>query len=235
MARTNRDLFVEENVPALRFEDQDDYQRMHARAGNHAHDMGHPAAAAVMDDDPFSELKQKQESLLRIRQELERTQREAQELEARRNKEERFVMGRREICEKLARSLSKLEKDLYQSQKAIEEISLAREGFQRHLEVLRQIHPEEWKRHRVDEELDRAIGVVEDAEDDFNKSMRRLSSVASNREEGSFGPVGGGQGLGLPQGFSQWVTMGLAFTLPLMVAGMFVGGMLVLVLMKYLR
>ena len=102
----------------------------------------------------------------------EKTQREAQELEARRSKEERFVNGRREICERLSRNLAKLERELYNAQKAVEEISSTREDFQQHLDTLRSLEPAT----QVADEMDRAIGAVEDAENEFSKTTRRLSS-----------------------------------------------------------
>ncbi|TLD69843.1 hypothetical protein FEM03_16110 [Phragmitibacter flavus] len=168
------------------------------------------------EDDPFTELKHKQESLLRIRQELEKTQRETEELELRKNKEERFSNGRREVCERLARSLAKLDRELYNSQKAIEEISTARDSFQRHLDALRDIHPESWHRGALEEELDRSIGAVEDAEDDYSKAIRRLATVMPMREEGgAFAALASGM---LPADFKGWMLLGFAFTLPVMLA-----------------
>lgn len=212
MAKASQ-IFAEDDAPVLRFEDAEGDVRGRLVGGGHRDvDDG-----GGFEDDPFSELKQKQESLLRIRQELERTQRETEELELRKGKEERFSLGRRDICERMSRSLAKLERELYHSQKAIEEISVTREAFQRHLDELREIHPEMWSRAALEDELDRAIGAVEDAEDEYAKSLRRLSAVMPMREEG--GVFGGG---GLPSDFKGWMLLGLAFSLPMMVTGVLV-------------
>jgi hypothetical protein len=66
--------------------------------------------AYAVEDDRYAELHDKQTNMVRLQQELERTRREARELELRRAKEERFDDGRREIAERLARSLAKLER-----------------------------------------------------------------------------------------------------------------------------
>jgi hypothetical protein len=225
MARTSRELFAEDNVPVLRFEESDDFQAV--RGSSNGHGRGEDFDAVSSGDDPFTELKQKQESLLRIRQELERTQRETEELELRKNKEDRFTNGRREICERLARSLSKLDRELYNSQKAIEEISAARDSFQRHLDELRDIHPESWNRGALEEELDRSIGAVEDAEDDYAKAIRRLATVMPMREEGgAFGALANGM---LPADFKGWMLLGFAFSLPLIIAAL-----VVVMLIKFL-
>jgi molecular chaperone GrpE (heat shock protein) len=209
MSRTNL-LPFDENAPVLRFEDSDDFNPQPIRSGNYA--AAAQAPSMTISEDPFSELKEKQESLVRIRQELERTHRETQELEIRKQKEGRFANGRREVCEKLTRSLGRLERDLYNSQKAIEEISVARETLQHHLESLRAIQPEAWKRANLDEELDRAIVSVEDAENDFAKSSRRLASILP--ESNSSAALSSG-GFAMPQDFMACLRLGFAFTLPL--------------------
>jgi len=216
MAKSNLVSF-DEHAPVLRFEESDDFQSLHVKAGNYAATA--PSSHVGISEDPFSELKEKQESLLRIRQELEKTQRETQELEERKTKETRFNSGRRDISEKLARSLGRLERDLYNAQKAIEEISVARESLQYHLEGLRSIQPEAWNRSNLDEELDRAITAVEDAENDFSKTSRRLATVLPEHASGKSSAAALS---GLPADFATWVRFGLAFTLPLIITAIVV-------------
>lgn len=215
MARGSREIFAEDDVPALRFEDAEDGHGSRS-ASTHRGNLDEISQT----DDPFVELKQKQESLLRIRQELERTQRETEELEIRKNKEVRFSHGRREICERLSRSLAKLDRELYNSQKAIEEISATRESFQRHLDALCDIHPELWHRSELDVELDQAIGAVEDAEEEYSKSIRRLAAVIPMRENAS--GLGGLSTGSLPTDFKGWLLLGLAFTLPMIITALLV-------------
>jgi chromosome segregation ATPase len=168
------------------------------------------------DNDPYTSLKRKQEELLKIRQQLEKTERETSQLETLRRKEERFDTGRREMTEKLSRSLSRLERDLYNTQKAIEEISAARDIYQRHLDVMRGLQPEAWQRGNMDDEMDRAIGAIDDAESEYGKTSRRLVSVLPG--EHSAATMENNVSGALPQNFAAWMRCGLAFTLPLIVA-----------------
>lgn len=223
MTKSTSALFNDGDIPVLRFEESDDFQKYSSKAATSSHTESKTSSSA--HEDPYSELKQKQESLLKLRQELDRTQRETEELEARRRKEERFANGRRDISEKISRSLSRLERELYNAQKIIEEITLARESYQRHLDAMRSIHPESWKRSTLDEELDRSIGAVEDAEDAFNKSSRRLSTVLPESSSTKAGLDGG---FSLPQDFLSCMRLGLAFSLPFML--LIIG---VLIFMKY--
>ena len=211
-------MYYDREAPVLRFEESDDFQDFATRPNGHGQSVSHSSAASVStsSEDPFSELKHKQESLLKLRQELDRTQREAQELEAQRGKEERFTNGRRDITEKVSRNLARLDRELYNAQKIIEEISVARESFEHHLEALRSIRPESWKRCDLNEELDRAIGAVEDAENEYGKASRRLATVLPEGSQASFlagSQLGGGS---LPQDFKSWAQAGFAFTLPLL-------------------
>ncbi len=225
MTKSTSALFNDGDIPVLRFEESDDFQKYSSKTSATSHAESKSISAA--HDDPYSELKQKQESLLKLRQDLDRTQRETEELEARRSKEERFSNGRRDISEKISRSISRLERELYNAQKIIEEITLARESYQRHFDILRAIHPETWKRNNLDEELDRSIGAVEDAEDAFNKSSRRLTTVLP---DSSTTKSVMDSSLGFSHDFLSCMRMGLAFTLPL---AFLLGGLVLL--MKYLN
>src|SRR5205814_552023 len=136
MAKVTSGYFSDDHALELRFEEPSQgHAPASKRAANHGTNM--PMSAYALEEDRYSELHDKKANMLRLQQELEKTQREAHELEVRRAKEERFNHGRREICERLARSLSKLERELYNAQKAVEEISSAREGYQQHLDTLR--------------------------------------------------------------------------------------------------
>ena len=201
---------LEADEPALRFEE---VNRGPATSSLHLNAIRREPT----DNDPYTSLKQKQEELLKIRQQLEKTERETNQLETLRRKEERFDTGRREMSEKLSRSLARLDRDLYNAQKAIEEITAARDSYQRHLEVMNGLKPEAWQRGNLDEELDRSIGAIEDAEDEYGKVTRRLASVLPE-ESAAIERHASGTGGAMPQDFVAWMRCGLAFTLPLIAA-----------------
>lgn len=196
-----------EDEPVLRFEESS-APVARTRKGHLAADN-----PPEIDDASYGSLKRKQEELLNLRQQLERTERETSELEIQRGKEERFTTGRRQMGEKLSRSLVRLDRELYNSQKAIEEITTARDLYQHHLTVLRGLQPEAWKHGDLDGELDRAIAAIDDAEVEFGKTARRLAATLPSEAMADSALNGA-----LPRGFLAWLSAGFAFTLPAMLA-----------------
>lgn len=206
----NAALMLDGDEPALRFEEASPRSPI-AASSIHIHTQG--PESDRQDHDPYTSLKRKQEELLKIRQQLEKTERETTHLETLRQKEERFDSGRREMTEKLSRSLARLERDLYNSHKAIEEITNARDLYSRHLEVMRGLQPESWQRGNLDAELDRSIGAIEDAEDEYAKVSRRLASTLPGEHAALEAQAHGSTAL--PRTFNEWLRCGFAFTLPL--------------------
>ncbi len=205
MSRSTASSLLMQEEPILKFEESNGYRQSHSNAAF--------SNSADSEDESYGSLKRKQEELLKLRQELERTEREASQLETQRRKEERFSTGRREMTEKLSRSLVRLERELYNNQKAIEEISTARDLYQRHLDVLQSVRPESWQRANLDAELERAIGAIEDSEDVYGKTSRRLASVLPAEAAA----LEAESRTAFPTDFKSWMFFGLAFTLPLAV------------------
>ena len=114
-------------------------------------------------DDVNHKVKAAQERLTQLRQQQEEIEREQKHLEELRQKQELFGSGKRDILEKLTRSTSSLDRELYDAQKLVEEISITRDTFSRHLEIIRNLQPEKWSRSQVESELDNALTAIEDA------------------------------------------------------------------------
>jgi chromosome segregation ATPase len=175
-------------------------------------------------DDVEFKVKEAQERLTALRQQQEELERQKKQLEELRVKKERFGHGKRDMIEKLTRTTSTLDRELYDAQKLVEEISITRDTFTRHLDVLRQIQPEKWPPTQVDDELENALAAIEDAEDDYTKGVRRISTcrraeaVALAEEPllpraSQEGPV---QPFSASDDLKTWLRRGFAFTLPLM-------------------
>ncbi len=186
-----------------------------------------PASGFMEDDDPAIDdvdhkVKEAQERLTLLRQQQEEIEREKKHLEELRQKQERFATGKRDILEKLARATSGLDRELYDAQKLVEEISLSRDNFARHLEVLRNLQPEKWARSQVDQELGNALAAIEDAEDDYAKGVRRLAACRHSEaaaqtshllDASSDNPRA--LSFAAADDAATWMRRGLAFTLPL--------------------
>ncbi len=182
---------------------------------------GHASGGSL--DNVDLKVKAAQEQLLQLRLQQEEIERQKQHLEALRIKQERFVAGKRDLLEKLGRSASHVERELYDAQKRVEELSLTHDEFRHHLETLKSLQPEKWHRSQVNEELDNALAAIEDAESDFAKGIRRLHAMGP-QEGVSTGTVhqDDADGAVMPSFGSNsddllaWLRRGFAFTLPLM-------------------
>jgi DNA repair exonuclease SbcCD ATPase subunit len=190
-------------------------------------------------DDVDHKVKAAQEQLLQLRMQQEEIERQKHQLETLRVKQERFVAGKRDLLEKLGRSVSHVERELYDTQKRVEELSLTQDDFRRHLDILKSLQPEKWHRSQVDEELDQALAAIQDAEADYSKGTRRLESLRSvevvpvtsvmNHQMGSSEESISDQTMTLSSPTREmmiWMRRGFAFTLPL-IGAMLVGLLLV--------
>lgn len=182
---------------------------------------GHPAAASL--DNVDQKVKAAQEQLLQLRMQQEEIERQKQHLEALRIKQERFVAGKRDLLDKLGRSNNHVERELYDAQKRVEELSVTHEEFLRHLDILKSLQPEKWHRAQVNEELDSALNAIDDAENDFAKGIRRLQAMGPP-ESASGAPISPEDSdahalspfLSNSDDMMTWMRRGLAFSLPMM-------------------
>lgn len=180
-----------------------------------------PAGASL--DNMDLKVKAAQEQLLQLRMQQEEIERQKQHLEALRVKQERFVAGKRELLEKLGRANTHVERELYDAQKRVEELSATHDEFRRHLDGLKALQPEKWHRTQVDHELDQALVAIDEAEGDYSKGIRKLHAMgppetASFQNDGlsEEPPHAMSSFTASSDDLATWLRRGFAFTLPLM-------------------
>lgn len=162
-----------------------------------------------------------QEELLHLRHKQEEVERRQAELEELRQKQERFLKGRVEIAERLEKSLTRLDRETFQTRKRMEILDHAKESFTRHLDRIEALRPERWAREDLRNELVKATAALEDADQDYHEAMVRLgltgSAVATEAPE--IAVPDGGLAVaprGWP-GFKYWLLVGGAVSLPIAV------------------
>ena len=98
----------------------------------------------------------------------------------------------------------------------MEQLRAARESFGQHLALLEAIDPRTWNK-----ELSRALSTVDDARTEYSQQRSRLQATADENDEVPSPEAGSGleSNNGMAHSFSQWLQIGLAFTLPLIVFG----------------
>ena len=154
---------------------------------------------------PGTPLNQKQEEL---------AQRESQL----RGEMEKLERGRAEMTDKLSRSLVILEREGYDCQKKLEQIRSTHESFTQHLQLLESIDPKSWNPGDLPKELSRALSTVDDARTEFSQQRSRLEASGESSEMELPEVASGTAGLG-GKSFVQWLQIGFAVTLPLIVFG----------------
>ncbi len=166
-----------------------------------------------------SQVQKAQEQLLALKRQQEQIEKQKRELEELSRRQEELERGRAEMSDKLTRSLVILEREAYDSQKKLEQIRATRESFEQHLGLLESIDPKGWNPAELHKELSRALSTVDDARAEFSQQRSRLSASSDESGEGPLPDAAPDISIGGANGFMQWVKMGFAVTLPLIVFG----------------
>lgn len=166
-----------------------------------------------------SQVQKAQEQLLQLRRQAEVIEKQKRELEELSRRQEELERGRAEMTDKLSRSLVILEREGYDSQKKLEQIRATHESFTQHLQLLESIDPKSWNPADLPKELSRALSTVDDARTEFSQQRSRLEASGGESSEMDLPEVTTGTaGLG-GKSFVQWLQIGFAVTLPLIIFG----------------
>ena len=168
-----------------------------------------------------SQVQRAQEQLIQLNRQQEQIEKQKRELEELSRRQEELERGRAEMSDKLTRSLVVLEREAYDAQKKMEQLRATRESFGQHLALLESIDPKTWNPADLNKELSRALSTVDDARTEYSQQRSRLQAASTEEhhevplpETASRFEAGGG-----PTSFGQWLQIGLAFTLPLIICG----------------
>lgn len=171
-----------------------------------------------------------QQRLTNLRAEADALEREKLQFEELSRKQKEFMGGRTEMSEKLSRAIAMLDRESYESQKRVEQLLVIKDSFHQHLDIVQTMNPEEWDPQALPHDLTRAIGIIEDAREEYAKSMARVqlltnssasavpastASVSTPQREYA-APRGGGLPIEVSrEAFRMWAFCGTAFSLPI--------------------
>ncbi|HZS18912.1 MAG TPA: hypothetical protein VFA51_13375 [Candidatus Udaeobacter sp.] len=167
-----------------------------------------------------SQVQKAQEQLLQLKRQQEQIEKQKRELEELSRRQDELEHGRAEMADKLTRSLVVLEREAYNAQSRLEQIRAARESFGQHLELIEAIDPKSWNPSDLHKELSRALSTVDEARTVYNEQRSRLQAASGNEGDASLPDVGA-DNYESTEGrtFSQWLQIGVALTLPLIIFG----------------
>jgi chromosome segregation ATPase len=167
-----------------------------------------------------SQVQRAQEQLLQLKRQQEQIEKQKRELEELSRRQEELERGRAEMTDKLTRSLVVLEREAYDTQKRLEQLRAMRESFGQHLQLIEAIDPKTWNPAELHKELSRALSTVDDARAEYSQQRSRLQA-GENSGDVELPEVAPDVSDLLDGGrtFGQWIRIGFAVSLPLIVFG----------------
>jgi DNA repair exonuclease SbcCD ATPase subunit len=168
-----------------------------------------------------SQVQKAQEQLLQLKRQQEQIEKQKRELEELSRRQEELDRGRAEMTDKLTRSLVVLEREAYDSQKRLEQLRATRESFAQHLGLIEAIDPKSWNSADLHKELSRALSTVDSARAEYSQQRSRLQATGDSVGDETLpeaapdlSELNGGRP------FSEWMRIGFAFSLPLIIFGL---------------
>ncbi len=177
-------------------------------------------AVTPYQEDFEDQVHEAQEQLQELRHRQEAVERQKTELEELHHKKDDFMKGRTDVSDKLSRCITSLDREAVDAQKRADLYLDTRETFEHQLKIVQALRPEVWSRSELRNELNRAIEKINDAQEQLDKSSHVLEGIKSApklNNRSMSGALSSDE-----DSFSYWMMRGLAFTLPLMIAGMLV-------------
>jgi DNA repair exonuclease SbcCD ATPase subunit len=167
-----------------------------------------------------SQVQKAQEQLLLLKRQQEQIEKQKRELEELSRRQQELEEGRAEMADKLTRALVVLEREAYNAQNRLEQIRVARESFAQHLELIEAIDPKSWNPADLHKELSRALSTVEDARTEYSEQRSRLHAAGATTADAPLPDAAPGEYASSDErSFFQWLQIGFALTLPLIVFG----------------
>ena len=100
--------------------------------------------------------------------------------------------------------------------------TLAKHLLDETYELLEAIDPRSWNPAELNKELSRALSTVDDARTEYNQQRSRLNATTDANEAVPLPETASGleSGMEMTRTFGQWLKIGFAFTLPLIIFGL---------------
>lgn len=169
------------------------------------------------------------EELERLRQRQDALEKEKRSLQELRDKQDDFESSKREMLDNLSHSLLTMERDEIRLSQTIELINTSRSRFKTMQQDIETIKEDEWSDEEQREELNRALSVLEDARMEFSKITGKITAQMSDEQSGDGAPqlfehlpssrARQRDAVEAPeQTFVYWMKVGLAISIPFIVA-----------------
>ncbi len=173
------------------------------------------------------DLHETKEKLLALKQQMEEYERRERELEELKAKKHEVIHGQKAFRERFTRALAALERADFDTKRKLEQIQTTHQLFSEHLQNLEGMDPNGWSADEMEEQLTRALTQIEQARSIYSQFQSKLNLINHQEGDEELSEEEGSSMAGNDRdSFMAWMLKGLAFTLPLIVALIFLGFLL---------
>ena len=159
------------------------------------------------------------EEIERLKMRQDELEHEKTSLEELNRKQDEYARSKKNIIENLSRNIILMEKDEVLATRMVELLSASRSRFKDILAEIRDVQEESWSEDSFEEELDKALALIESARMEYSKAIAKVD--AESWQKGSAGQAQlstleeAGRGSIANKGFLFWLKVGVAVSLPM--------------------
>lgn len=170
-----------------------------------------------------SQMATKLDELERLRSRQDTLEKERSALDHLRNSQEKYEAGKREMIDHLEKSLISMEREDATLNQRLALLTDTAKRFKGMLKEMREFGEEQWPTDSTGlrDELNRTLTVIENVRKEYNRSCARLEAAREAKNQEIIPPQMLFDETGSPgrlqRGFSDWLKIGFAVSLPLIV------------------
>lgn len=159
------------------------------------------------------------EEIERLKMRQDELEHEKSSLEELNRKQDEYASSKKDIIENLSRNIILMEKDEVRANRMMELLSASRSRFRDMLGEIRDISEEGWTEDGFEEELDKALALLESSRMEYSKSIAKVD--AESWQKGGDGQAQlatldeASRGSIVNKGFLFWIKVGFAVSLPM--------------------
>jgi len=188
--------------------------------------MDSSRAAAPISEDFEGKLVAAQLQLEQLQHQQELVERQKRELEELNQRKEEFLEGQISITERLTSTITAVDRELFDMRQEMEDLEQTRKCFADHLQKIDKVNHDSWSKDELKHELNRAISLLDHAEDEFDEALAYFSNSShsnvfgSSAKQSKKASSASNNTSGTKSEFQAMLKQGLAFNMPIFILGL---------------